>query len=123
MIMRNRIIALCLSVTTLLLVFIFSFALITGCDKDNDDETSNEETTEEYIYVPESTTSDGTIDPEDAGDGICFLNRFVKAGVELKCANYKEGVTYNWTITSMLSGDTKTFSNTTGSLYANRVRH
>lgn len=112
--MRNRIIALCLSVTTLLLVFIFSFALITGCDKDNDDETSNEETTEEYIYVPESTTSDGTIDPEDAGDGICFLNRFVKAGVELKCANYKEGVTYNWTITSMLSGDTKTFSNTTG---------
>ncbi len=96
-----------------MLVVILSLAcLFSGCGEKDD--TDGGDTTEEYIYVPESTTSDGIIEPSQAGDGICFLNSFAKVGVELVCYGYPDGVTYNWTIEHMIDGNEETFSNTTG---------
>lgn len=82
----------------------------TSCDSEQTEESD----TEEYIYVPESTTSDGVLTPEQVGDGQCFLNSFAKVGVELVCHGYPEGVTYNWKISHMTDGKEDTFANDTG---------
>lgn len=81
-------------------------------DGNTDDGTGETET--EYIYVPEETTSDGVLAPEQVGEGICFLNSFAKVGVELTCHGYPDGVTYKWTIEHMVDGEKESFENTTG---------
>ena len=104
----NRNFKLCFAFVALaVLAAVTVFIIGCGDEKDGDDTT-------EYIYVPEVTTSDGVLTPEQVGEEICFLNSFAKAGVELVCHGYPEGVTYNWTIVHMTDGEKETFSNTEG---------
>lgn len=100
---------------TLSLAVLLSFSLLTSCDDTSSEakDTGTEETTE-FIYVPESTTSDGVLTPEQVGEGQCFLNSFAKVGVELVCHGYPEGVTYNWKIEHKRNGKEETFSNDIG---------
>lgn len=106
----SRIFKLSLTLVLLTSLLVVS-ALLSGCGDGGDGDNGD---TTEYIYVPESTTSDGVIAPEQAGEGICFLNSFAKVGVELVCHGYPKDVTYNWTIVHMTNGEKETFSNTTG---------
>ncbi len=99
--------------TMIFLSLFIALALIfVGCGNGDGNDTSDETT--EYIYVPESTTSDGVLSPEQVGDGVCFLNSFAKVGVELVCHGYPEGSEYTWTIVHMRDGEEESFSNTTG---------
>lgn len=104
----NRNIKLCCA-CILIAVFVAVTVLVIGCaDKGNGEDTT------EYIYVPEVTTTDGVLTPEQVGEGICFLNSFAKVGVELVCHGYPAGSTYSWTIVHMRDGEEETFTNKTG---------
>ncbi len=92
----------------LLTLFLFSFV---ACG----DDANGGDTETDVIYVPEETTSDGVLTPEQVPpDTVCFLNSFAKVGVPLTCYGYPDGVTYTWTITHMTNDEVETFEDTTG---------
>ncbi len=100
--------------TDICLVILLSLALVlVGCGN-GDEPVDSSGIAADSVYVPESTTSDGVLSPEQVGDGTCFLNSFAKIGVELVCHGYPEGSTFNWTVKHMRGGADETFSNTTG---------
>ncbi len=100
------------AIAAFLLISLISVNAV-SCGNGGNVETTGETETE-YIYVPEETTSDGVLTPEQVGEGICFLNSFAKVGVELTCHGYPDGVTYKWTIEHMVDGEEESFENTTG---------
>ncbi len=100
----------CLPGALLAILLLVSLVFVACGDGDDIDGTD----TTEYIYVPESTTTDGVLSPDQVGEGQCFLNSFAKVGVPLVCHGYPDGVTYNWKIVHMRDGEEESFSNTTG---------
>ncbi len=99
----------------LTLTLAFTVIPLFSCGDDGvGDGTDTSADTTEYIYVPESTTSDGVLTKDQVGEGQHFLNSFAKVGVELVLTGYPEGTKFSYKIEHMRNGKTEEFENDTG---------